>query len=42
MMILLHENATTTPGIRQRLLGRDEPAAVPARRDWVGEETTHE
>lgn len=28
MMISLHKNATTTPSIRQRQFGSDEPAAV--------------
>ena len=39
MMISLHKNATTTPGIRQRMLGSDEPAAVLALRYGVSEET---
>ena len=39
MMISLHKNATTTPGIRQRLSGSDEPAAVLALRYGVSEET---
>ena len=39
MMISLHKNATTTPGIRQRMSGSDEPAAVLARRYGVSEET---
>ena len=39
MMISLHKNATTTPSIRERLSGSDEPAAVMARRYGVSEET---
>jgi transposase InsO family protein len=39
MMISLHKNATTTPGIRQRLSGSDEPASVLALRYGVSEET---
>jgi len=35
----LHKNATTTPGIRQRMSGSDEPAAVLALRYGVSEET---
>ena len=38
-MISLHKNATTTPGIRQRMSGSDEPAAVLALRYGVSEET---
>ena len=38
-MIALPKNATTTPGIRQRLSGSDEPAAVLALRYGVSEET---
>ncbi len=38
-MISLHKNATTTPGIRQRLSGSDEPASVLALRYGVSEET---
>ena len=39
MMISLHKNATTTPSIRRRLSGSEEPAAVLARRYGVSEET---
>jgi hypothetical protein len=39
MMISLHKNATTTPSIRQRMSGSDEPAAVLALRYRVSEET---
>lgn len=39
MMISLHKNATTTPSIRQRQFGSDEPAAVLALRYGVIEET---
>lgn len=39
MVIPLHENATTTPGIRRRLSGSDDPAAVLAPRHGVSEET---
>ena len=39
MMISLHKNATTTPGIRQRMSGSDEPAAVLALRYGVSQET---
>lgn len=39
MMISLHKNATTTPGIRQRLSGSNEPASVLALRYGVSEET---
>ena len=39
MMISLHKNATTTPGIRQRLSGSSEPASVLALRYGVSEET---
>ena len=39
MMISLHKNATTTPGIRQQLSGSDEPASVLALRYGVSEET---
>ena len=39
MMISLHKNATTTPSIRQRMSGSDEPAAVLALRYGVSEET---
>lgn len=38
-MMSLHKNATTTPGIRQRMLGSDEPAAVLGLRYGVSEET---
>ena len=38
-MISLHKNATTTPGIRQRLSGSSEPASVLALRYGVSEET---
>ena len=39
MMISWHKTATTTPGIRQRLSGSSEPAAVLAIRYGVSEET---
>jgi transposase-like protein len=39
MMISLHKNATTTPVIRQRLSGSNEPASVLALRYGVSEET---
>lgn len=35
MMISLHKNATTTPSIRQRRFGSDEPGAVFALRYGV-------
>ena len=38
-MISFHKNATTTPVIRQRMSGSDEPAAVLALRYGVSEET---
>ena len=38
MMISLHKNATTTPGIRQRMSGSGKPAAVLALRYGVSEE----
>ena len=38
-MISLHKNATTTPGIRQRLSGSSKPASVLALRYGVSEET---
>ena len=38
-MISLHKNATTTPVIRQRMSGSDEPAAVLALRYGVSEDT---
>lgn len=38
-MISLQKNATTTPGIRQRLSGGSEPASVIALRYGVSEET---
>ncbi len=39
MIISLHKNATTTPGIRQRMAQSDEPAAVLAQRFGVSEKT---
>ncbi len=39
MIISLHKNATTTPGIRQRMAQSDEPAAVLAQRYGVSEKT---
>jgi hypothetical protein len=39
MMIALHKNATTTPGIRQRPSVGDEPASVLALRDGLSGET---
>lgn len=36
-MISLHKNATTTPSIRQRMSGSDEPAAVLALRYGVND-----
>lgn len=39
MLISLHKNVTTTPGIRQRLSGSDEHASVLALRHGVSEET---
>ena len=39
MTISLHKNATTTPGILQRLSGSSEPASVLALRYGVSEET---
>ena len=38
-MISWHKTATTPPGIRQRLSGSSEPAAVLAIRSGVSEET---
>ena len=38
-MISFHKNATTTPVIRQRMSGSDEPAAVFALRYGVSEGT---
>ncbi len=39
MLILLHRNTTTTPGIHQWLSGSDEPASVLALRYGVSEGT---